>query len=224
MRTRLTQDICYTTRTEYMDVSTFSRRIVKTSVAFAAVAVLAFGMGLFVGNNGSAAAVITNIPLIGDGLDATPAPNADLTDFWKAWNALETHYITTHASSTVPSDKERVYGAIEGLVASYDDPYTVFFPPKEAKQFAETISGSFGGVGMEIDVKDDILTVIAPLKGTPAEAAGIKAGDQIAAIDGKSTDGLSTDKAVSKIRGPLGTTVTLSIVREGKALEVDIVR
>ncbi|KKW39803.1 MAG: Carboxyl-terminal protease [Parcubacteria group bacterium GW2011_GWA1_54_9] len=200
------------------------RAIIARGVSFALVAAVAFGAGLAVADGGSSASVAARIPLIGDGLDATPSQNADLTDFWKAWNALETHYITTHASSTVPSDKERVYGAIEGLVASYDDPYTVFFPPKEAKQFAETISGSFGGVGMEIDVKDDILTVIAPLKGTPAEAAGIKAGDQIAAIDGKSTDGLSTDKAVSKIRGPLGTTVELTIIRDGKSLDVKIVR
>jgi C-terminal peptidase prc len=216
----------YATLCEMEPRETFrrGRSIMARGVSFALVAALAFGAGLFVSGSGSAAAVITHIPLVGDGLDATPDQSVDLTDFWKAWNTLETNYVITHASSTLPSSKERLLGAIEGLASSYGDPYTVFFPPVEAKAFADTISGSFAGVGMEIDVKDNILTVIAPLKGTPAEAAGIKAGDQIAAIDGKSTDGVSTDKAVSQIRGPIGTTVDLTIIRGGKPLDIKIVR
>src|SRR3989344_1172660 len=196
----------------------------KYGIAFALVAATAFGGGIFAGTSASPAAVITRIPFVGDGLDATPDAAADLTDFWKAWNALEANYVITHASSTLPSTKEKLYGAIEGLAASYNDPYTVFFPPKEAAKFAESISGSFGGVGMEIDVKNNILTVIAPLKGTPAEAAGIKAGDQIVTVDGKSTDGVSLDEAVSRIRGPIGTTVELTIIRGGKALNIKVAR
>ncbi|MEK7114249.1 MAG: PDZ domain-containing protein, partial [Patescibacteria group bacterium] len=202
----------------------YGRSVAMRGVSFALVATLAFGAGLVVGNSGSAAAVITRIPLVGDGLDATPDRNVDFTDFWKAWNALEANYVITHASSTLPTTKEKLFGAMEGLAASYDDPYTVFFPPKEAKEFSDNISGSFAGVGMEIDVKDKVLTVIAPLKGTPAEAAGIKAGDQIIAIDGVSTDGLAVDKAVRKIRGPVGTTVDLTIIRDGKSLDIKIVR
>ena len=200
------------------------RSIAARGVSFALVAALAFGAGLAVGGSGSTASIVSNIPLIGDGLDATPDQRADLTDFWKAWNALEANYVITDASSTLPSVKERIFGAIGGLAASYDDPYTVYFPPKEAKAFADTISGSFAGVGMEIDVKDGILTVITPLKGTPAEAAGIRAGDQIATIDGKSTDGLSVDKAVSQIRGPVGTTVEFTIIRDKKSLDIKIIR
>ncbi|MDE2021713.1 MAG: PDZ domain-containing protein, partial [Patescibacteria group bacterium] len=169
------------------------RGIVARGVSFSLVAALAFGAGLFVGNNSMASAVVTHIPLIGDGLDATPDQNVELTDFWKAWNALNQNYVITHASSTLPSAKDRLFGAIQGLAASYGDPYTVFFPPQEAKAFAENISGSFAGVGMEIDVKNNVLTVVAPLKGTPAEIAGIKAGDIIAAIDGRSTEGVSID-------------------------------
>jgi carboxyl-terminal processing protease len=198
--------------------------IVTRGISFALVAAVAFGAGLSVGTSGSAAAIVAHIPLLGDGLDATPDQSADLTAFWKAWNALSMNYVITHASSTLPTTKERLHGAISGLAASYGDPYTVFFPPAEAKAFAENISGSFAGVGMEIDVKDGILTVIAPLKGTPAEAAGIKAGDQIAAIDGKSTDGISTEKAVSKIRGPIGTSVNFTIIRGGKSLDIKVVR
>lgn len=198
--------------------------IVRRSISLALVAVLAFTIGLAVGESDSASSIVSRIPLIGDGLDATPNLNADFTDFWKAWNALEEHYVTTHASSTSPSVKERIFGAIEGLAASYSDPYTVYFPPEEAKAFAENISGSFAGVGMEIGVRDGILTVITPLKGTPAEAAGIKAGDKIVTIDGKSTDGLSTDKAVTKIRGPVGTTVEFTIVRDEEFLNIKIIR
>lgn len=200
------------------------RNVVVYGVAFALVAALAFSAGLFVGGSDSAAAVISRIPLVGDGLDSTPDQSADLAPFWKAWNALEENYVSTHASSTLPSAKERLYGAISGLASSYGDPYTVFLPPVEAKIFAENISGSFAGVGMEIGIKDGILTVIAPLKGTPAERAGIKAGDQIATIDGKSTDGISIDKAVSKIRGPIGTTVSLTLIRGGKPLDIKVVR
>lgn len=200
------------------------RDIAVRGISFALVAVLAFGAGLAVGGNGSTPSIVSRIPLIGDGLDATPNPNADFTDFWKAWNALEKQYVTTDASSTIPSVKERIFGAIEGLASSYGDPYTVYFPPKESKAFAESISGSFAGVGMEIDVKDGILTVVAPLRGTPAEFAGIKAGDQIVTIDGKSTDGLSVDKAVSKIRGPAGTAVEFTIIRDGKAIEIKVIR
>lgn len=193
-------------------------------VSFALVAVFAFGAGLVIGGNSSAAEVVARIPLVGDGLDATPDQNVELTDFWKAWNTLQADYVITHASSTLPSAKDRIFGAIQGLAASYGDPYTVFFPPKEAATFADNISGSFAGIGVEIGVKNNVLTVIAPLKGTPAETAGIKAGDIIAAIDGKSTDGVSIDEAVSRIRGPVGTTVDLTVIRAGKALDIKIVR
>ncbi len=181
-------------------------------------------MGLSMGAGGSAAAIATHIPLLGDGLDSTPDQSVDVDDFWKAWNALEANYVVTHASSTLPTAQERLLGAISGLANSYGDPYTVFFPPKEAKAFAESISGSFAGVGMEIGVKDGTLTVIAPLKGTPAQMAGIKAGDQIATIDGRSTEGISVEKAVTEIRGPAGTTVSFVMIRNGKPIDVKVVR
>lgn len=193
-------------------------------VLFAFVAVISFSVGVSMGQNGSAAAVVTHIPLLGDGLDATPNQSVDLSDFWKAWNTLESTYVVTHASSTLPTTRERLYGAITGLANSYGDPYTTFFPPEEAKAFQESISGSFAGVGMEIGIKDGILTVIAPLKGTPAEAAGIKAGDQIITIDAKSTEGLSVEKAVTMIRGSVGTTVSFTFIRNGKPLDVKVVR
>jgi len=202
----------------------FGRSVITRGVSFAVVAAIAFAIGLSFGAGGSVAAVVTHIPLLGDGLDATPDQSVELTDFWKAWNALNANYVVTHASSTLPSTRDRLLGAISGLANSYGDPYTVFFPPAEAKAFSESITGSFAGVGMEIGIKDSILTVIAPLKGTPAQAAGIKAGDQIATINGKSTEGLSVDKAVTLIRGSVGTTVEFMFIRNGKPLTIKVVR
>ncbi|MEK7604552.1 MAG: S41 family peptidase [Patescibacteria group bacterium] len=199
-------------------------RVTKHAVSYALVAAAFFIGGVVVGGSGAPAVIAERAPFFGDQLDATPDQRADLSSFWKAWNALNQNYVITHASTSLPSVKDRLYGAISGLADSYNDPYTVFFPPVEAKKFAESISGSFGGLGVEIDVKDRVLTVVAPLKGTPAEAAGMQPGDIIAAIDGRSTDGISTDEAVSKIRGPIGTVVTLTLIRDRKSFDVSVTR
>ncbi|HVW71920.1 MAG TPA: S41 family peptidase [Candidatus Paceibacterota bacterium] len=196
----------------------------KSAVGYALVAVMCFVGGVYAGGHNVSNA-FNNVPLLGDGLDATPDAQADLTDFWKAWNALDANYVKTHASTTIPTTQEKIWGAIQGLTASYGDPYTVFMPPAQAKVFADNISGNFSGVGIELGVnKDGILTVIAPLKDTPAEKAGVKAGDLIVSIDGKSTDGMTTDEAVQAIRGPKGTTVTFVLARDGSLVTVPVVR
>ncbi|HEY0947974.1 MAG TPA: S41 family peptidase [Candidatus Paceibacterota bacterium] len=197
-------------------------RIAKLGIAFALVLAIGFAGGVAAGAEGKS--VFSNLPILGDGLDATPDSEADLTDFWKAWNALDQRFVETHATGTPPSIKEKLWGAIQGLAASYGDPYTVFMPPSEAKQFKDDISGNFEGVGMEVGVKDGVLTVISPLKGTPAERAGLRSGDAILTIDGTSTDGLSTDQAVKLIRGKKGTTVVFNILREGSVSEISVVR
>ncbi len=198
--------------------------VLRGGIMYAVVAVICFGAGLYMGG-GSAHDIFSNVPLIGGQfLDATPAEDADLSDFWRAWNTLDARFVETHASSSAPTSKEKIWGAIQGLAASYGDPYTTYMPPEEAKIFEETISGNFSGVGMEIGVQDDVLTVIAPLKGTPADRAGIRTGDKILTIDGAPTDGMSTDEAVSIIRGEKGTTVTFSIYRDGSLLEIAVVR
>lgn len=151
--------------------------------------------------------------------------SVDLTEFWEVWNLLEKKYVTS-ASSTPLTDAERIQGAIDGLVRSYDDPYTIYLPPVEAAAFEEDISGNFSGVGMEVGIRNDIVTVIAPLPGSPAEKAGLIAGDMLVRIDGESTEGWSIDEAVRKIRGEKGTEVTLSVFREGEGefLEFKVVR
>ncbi|KND47884.1 MAG: carboxyl-terminal processing protease [Parcubacteria bacterium C7867-006] len=140
----------------------------------------------------------------------------DFSPFWKAWNVINEKYVPTNSTSTERvSDQDRVYGAIEGMVKSLGDPYTTFFPPTETKEFNEAISGQIEGVGMEVGIKDAILTVIAPVKNTPAYRAGIKAGDQILKIDDLITNGLSTEEAISHIRGKKGTSVKLTMLRPG---------
>jgi carboxyl-terminal processing protease len=148
--------------------------------------------------------------------------DVDFTPVWRAWSIINEKFVpaavatsTPMATSTAKLNQQKVYGMIEGLAASLNDPYTYFLPPVENQQFASDMKGSFEGVGMQIDVKDHILTVISPLKGTPSEKAGIKAGDLILKIDGVSTAGLDVSQAVDKIRGPRGSQVTLTIMREG---------
>lgn len=114
-------------------------------------------------------------------------------------------------------DKQKLtYGAVAGMVEAIGDPYTVFFDPTQSKDFEEDLSGIFEGVGIQIGIKDSQIKIIAPLKGTPAEAAGIMAGDAILEIDGQSTAEMSTDEVVSRIKGEKGTKVVLTISRERK--------
>ncbi len=139
----------------------------------------------------------------------------DLTEFWNVWNILEQKFVSG-TTTTELSSEEKIRGAISGLVDSYGDPYTVFLPPEEASVFAEEISGNFSGVGMEVGIRDDIVTVIAPLPESPAEKAGILTGDAVIKIDEVSTEGMSTDEAVRRIRGEKGTEVHLTIYRDGE--------
>lgn len=200
------------------------RRTLKLGVLFALVLVLGFAGGLSVGasNKGN---LFANVPLIGDGLSSTPDNSVDFTDFWKVYNILNTRFVQTHASTTPATKDTILWGAIQGMTAAFGDPYTVFFPPEQSKVFQEDIAGNFDGVGMEIGIdKDGNLTVIAPLKDTPAERAGIRAGDVVLAIDGKSTEGISTDGAVKLIRGPKGSKVVFTVYRGGKTLDLTAIR
>lgn len=151
--------------------------------------------------------------------------DVDFALFWKAWNTVNEKFVRTKVASTT-TDKDKVYGAIKGMVESINDPYTVFFPPEEATSFESEIEGNFEGVGMEMGIKNEVLTVITPLKSSPAEKAGIRPGDRVIQIEGKITTDYSIDQAVKLIRGKKGTTVTLLIVREGveKPIEIKIVR
>lgn len=149
------------------------------------------------------------------GPDSTPDQETDLTEFWRVWNLLEEKYVSASSTSLI-SDEERLHGAISGLVKSYGDPYTTFLPPVETEQFEEDISGNFSGVGMEVGMRDGMITIIAPLPETPAEQAGLLSGDVLVRIDGQSTENMGLEQAVKRIRGEKGTEVVLTIYREGE--------
>lgn len=143
------------------------------------------------------------------------ATDVDFNLFWEVWNTLKKNYV----NSDELSDKKMFYGALRGMVSSIGDPYTVFMDPKVSQDFADDMAGTFEGIGAEIGIKNDILTIIAPLPDMPAEIAGLKSGDRVLAINGTSTMGITIDAAVNKIRGPKGTDVTLSVKREGEDIQ-----
>jgi carboxyl-terminal processing protease len=159
--------------------------------------------------------------------------NVDFTLFWQAWNVLNEKYIDNNGNSSTTkhaSNQERVWGAVAGMTASLGDPYTTFFPPEQKKKFEEEISGNFSGVGMEIGIKDNILTVIAPLPNSPAKRSGVLSGDKVLKINSSLTSGMSADEAVNLIRGLEGTTVNLTLLRnssgtpESKPFDISIKR
>lgn len=154
--------------------------------------------------------------------NASTTENVDFQPFWDAWNTINEKY----AGTETVDPQTKVWGAIQGLADSLGDPYTVFLPPEDNEAFGELIGGSFGGVGMEIGKEDDVLVVMAPLKGTPAERAGVRAGDMIIQIGTTTTNGLSVDDAVDLIRGEPGTAIAITFFREGEKepREVTIVR
>jgi carboxyl-terminal processing protease len=146
----------------------------------------------------------------------------NFSSFWKTWDIIESKYVGKDGLDR----QKMVWGAIKGLVDSLDDPYSVFFPPTEAEIFESTVRGDFEGVGMEIGIRGGVLTVITPLKDTPAYRAGIKAGDRIIKIDETPTVELSLEEAVKLIRGPKGSKVLLTIQRNGEdeLLKIEVTR
>lgn len=141
----------------------------------------------------------------------------DLSLMWKVKGRLESLFLEKENMD----EKGMTYGAIQGMVAALNDPYTVFLPPKENKSSNEDLAGEFGGVGISLGYKDKTLAVMSPLPKTPAEAAGVKAGDLILRIRDsnkgldRDTVGISLDEAVENIRGKVGSEVTLTLFREG---------
>ncbi len=147
---------------------------------------------------------------------------ADFSLFWSVWEEVTQKYV----DKTKLDAKKMVYGAISGMVASVGDPYTLFLPPQQNKESKEELKGSFEGIGAQLGNKDKKIVVVAPLAGQPAQKAGILAGDWILKIDGKEIGNLILPEVVAKIRGPKGTTVTLTVVHPGgdKPVDVAIIR
>jgi len=142
----------------------------------------------------------------------------DLSNFWEVWHLAEANFLRTENFDT----QAQVDGAIKGLVDSLDDPYTVYMTPDEASDFEESMSGEFEGVGAEIDRRNDQIIIVSPLKGSPAESAGLRSGDVVFQIDEEPTFGITLEEAVTQIRGPKGEPVVLSVIRENERKPIDI--
>jgi carboxyl-terminal processing protease len=190
----------------------------KLGIFIGIIVLASFGIGVLVGNSASLPSSVTSRLT---NRDASNSRNIDFALYWQVWDLVSEKFYKQPLS-----DEDRFYGSIKGMVSSLGDPYTAFMTPDETKRFQDDLDGSFQGIGIEIGMKDEILSVIAPLSGSPAEKAGLKAGDYILKIDDKDTSNLSLNDAVSAIRGQKGTTVKLNIVHKGgtKAEDVTITR
>lgn len=178
---------------------TKSSKIILAMVLVIAIA-LAFGGGFFAGQYTS------------------PSPENGLAIVEEAWNHLKTDYV--EPSKLASENITR--GAIEGIIAALDDPHMSYISAKDMDIVKSNFEGSFEGIGAVVSIREDKLTIVSPIKGTPAEAAGIRAGDVILEINGESTEGMSVDIAVGKIRGAAGTVVSLLVLHEDAAEPVVI--
>lgn len=146
--------------------------------------------------------------------------NIDLSILKKTLDQIYLNYVDP---SQIDLQK-MTYGAAAGMVDALGDPYTEFFDPEGATSIQESISGKFEGIGLQIGIRDKQLTAISPIKGTPADRSGIRPGDKIIFVDEKPTSNLSVNEAVDIIRGPKGTKVVLTILRDGENFDVEITR
>lgn len=173
-----------------------------------------FIIGILVGTSNVLPASVTS-KLVNT--EASRSRNIDFSLYWEVWDLIGKKFYKQPLS-----DQDRFYGSIKGMVGSLGDPYTAFMTPEETKRFQDDLNGSFQGIGIEIGLRNEILTVIAPLADSPAEKAGLQAGDAILKIDDKDTSELSLDEAVSKIRGQKGTQVKLTLLHKGESKTSDV--
>ncbi len=192
-----------------------------TIILVSILIIASFFIGLFVGvsnvdkiSTNDGASEIKNKNAVSDSL----SKDVDFELFWNVWETIKDRYV----GSDDLKDIDMFYGAQMGLVASLGDPYTIFLKPEVAKEFQNELEGKFQGIGAEIGIKNDKLTVISPLPNSPAEKSGIKPGDIIIAIDGLDTTSMSLNMAVSKIRGDKDTKVKLRIIHKDEKTDQEI--
>lgn len=192
----------------------------KFNVLTILLVILAFALGWQLGHRDLNVKWATYTPTISiENRQPPENVTVDFKLFWDTWDLLSRNYLDKKAID----QNKMFYGAIQGMVAAVGDPYTVFLPPQQQKSSKEELGGSFEGVGIELGFnKDKRLVVIAPLDGTPAQKAGIKAQDLIVKIDGKDATAISIQDAVNLIRGTKGSDVKLTIYRDGETDTQDI--
>lgn len=154
--------------------------------------------------------------LVGSGatVEGDPEQTVNLALLWSVWRLLQRHYVDP---AQLEVDKLR-FGAIAGLVRAVGDPYTVFMTPKESRDFAGSLKGTLQGIGAELQLRDNLIVVVSPLRGSPAAKAGLLPKDVILEVDGTSVEGLSLEEVVARVRGPRGTQVTLTIARASRSV------
>jgi len=152
--------------------------------------------------------------------ESTKVKDLDFALFWETWDKVEQKFIDRKKLNP----QKMLYGAIKGMVASLEDPYTFFLTPEENKQSKDDLGGKFEGIGAQLGLKDGRIVIVAPLKNSPAEKAGVTAGDFINKVNDESTKGWNLTQAVNKIRGPKGTKVKLTLERGSSQLVVEITR
>lgn len=173
--------------------------------------VSSFLWGYFLGTRGSSqtdASASGTYEIVHSDTDES-SRELDFEQFWELWKIVQSRHVNQPVD-----EKEMFYGAMAGMVASLGDPYSVFLDPPTTDEFTTELSGKFEGIGAEIGMKNEQLTIIAPLPGSPAERGGLFAGDQILAVDDIDTRFMSLDQAVSHIRGDKGTVVRLLVMRK----------
>jgi carboxyl-terminal processing protease len=201
---------------------------VKTLLKLALVALVvltlasvAFGAGVVVGHS-DLLSRLGLAPLLTASGKAQDQP-ADFHTFWQAWDIVQKHFVDRQALDATNLE----YGAIRGMVSALgDDGHTVFLTPEELARSQADLSGKFSGIGAQLGVKDSLPVIVAPFDGSPADQAGVKAGDIIMKVDGQDVSAWPLDQVVSHIRGEAGTQVALTLLRpeENRTLEITITR
>lgn len=177
-------------------------------------------IGIKVGESRTRGGSISSKDINVTNLEKGNTTNLDFSLFWQTWDTLGEYYV----------DKEKLdpmkmyYGAIKGMVASVEDNYTFFLTPEENKQSKDDLKGIFFGIGAELGMNDNQIVVVTPLKNSPAEKAGVKAGDIVVKVDNESTKNWTLQQAVAKIRGPKGEKVVLTMFRVDKEVDVAVIR
>ena len=184
------------------------------------VSFIIFGLGFNIGKNYNQNKFSSKISNFNETTQSNKPKNIDFSLFWSVWDQLDQKYV----SKNKLNPQTMYYGAIKGMVATLEDPYTFFLTPDENKQSKDDLSGLFEGIGAQLGLKDGLIVIVAPLKKSPAERAGIVSGDIILKVNNNSIAGWTLQKAVSKIRGKKGTKVTLTIFREKQEKTYTIIR
>lgn len=189
-------------------------RLIFSLFCGAFLVVVSFGIGFELGKKDEAATKLESIPAT-EAIFVNKEKGAsnviDFSLFWEVWRLVQEKFVDAEKLDA----NKLFFGAINGMLRATGDPYTVFFDSEENRKFNEDIAGSFEGIGAEIGIKGGVLTIVAPLKDSPAEKAGLRSGDKILKIGEDNTSDMSIDDAIDKIRGAKGTDVVLTIFHNG---------